>query len=181
MQGEVQADSEQNKCPRQISPKIKSGLAHWFPGTSKTRSKGSIFRMFAPAKLAGIEADASKIESLLDFFDTKYSDLSFESIRATLCHDFPDCDVSEGETLYFTYDPYPDFDFTISANPVVNQPPVVTLTGTWKFDGLVLTGVIGGNWHDRTDTNGPKVVTDAAKQVLKTLKKHQAVKTPHGS
>lgn len=137
--------------------------------------------MFPSTKLANIEGDASKIKSLLDFFDTKYSDLSFESIRATLCHDFPDCDVSEADTLYFTYKPYPDFDFTISANPVVNQPPVVTLTGTWKFDGLVLSGIVGGNWYDRTDTADPKALTDAARQVLKTLKKLHAVRTPHGS
>lgn len=137
--------------------------------------------MFAPTKIAGIEGDASKIKSLLDFFDTKYRELSFESIRATLQHDFPDCDVSEEETLYFTYGPYPDFDFTISANPVVDQPPVVTLTGTWKFDGLVLTGVVGGNWFDRTDTTGSKAVTDATKQILKALKKLRAVKTPRRS
>ena len=134
--------------------------------------------MFAPVKIAGIEGDASKIKSLLDFFDTRYRDLSFESIRATLCHDFPDCDVSEEEILYFTYKPYPDFDFTISANPVVNQPPVVTLTGTWKFGGLVLSGVVGGNWFDRTDTAGSQAVTDATKQILKALKKLGAVKTP---
>lgn len=135
--------------------------------------------MFSFTKDTRVEDDAAKMKSLLDFFDTRYKDLSFEDIRAALPRDFPDCDVSEDKTLYFTYAPYPDFDFTITANPVEHDAPIIVLQGTWKFAGLVLSSLAGGTWIDRSKTDGVDNLANAAKRLLAELKRHHTVKTPN--
>lgn len=128
-----------------------------------------------------IEDSAEKMKSLMDFFDTKYKNLSFEEISRTLQGDFPDCDVSEEDRCYFTYKPYQDFDFVISANPINGLPPIIDIEGSWKFSGLALTSVIGGTWFGRIDNDNAGEPTKDARQLLQELKRHYNVKPSRSS